>query len=420
MQQRRVVVTGMGILCPVGNTVAESWQNIRQGKSGISLISRFDTSELPVRIGGEVRGFDPEAHFGRREFRRMDRITHLAMAATEQAIADAGLDFENEDRTQVGVLIGTGLGGLETILNGHDNYKERGTHGVSPLFVPMMLPDNPSGKVSITYGLRGPNMTLSSACSTGNNAIGESAAWIQRGLADVVITGATEAGVTALSVAGFNNMTAISRRNKTPEAASRPFDRDRDGFVMSEGAAILVLEALEHAQARGARIYAEVVGYGMTSDAYHVTAPASDGEGAMRAMQLALKDAGLQPEDIDYINAHGTSTPLNDAMETLAIKRTFGELAYSIPVSSTKSMTGHVMGAGAAVEAVFSIMALQDNFIPPTINLDNPDPACDLDYVPHQGRQKTLRHVMSNSFGFGGHNVVVIFGKLGANANGHA
>lgn len=411
MQQVRVVVTGLGLVSPVGNTVAESWENIKQGKSGIAPIQNWDASMLEVRFGGEVKNFDPAELLGRREARRTDRITQLAWVATQEAIADAKLEITDANRERIGALIGTGLGGIETLLQGHTAFNEKGPKGVSPLLVPMMLPDSVSGKMSIEYGLLGPNMCVSSACATGNNAIGEAVSWMQRGYADVMLTGATEAGVLALSMASFNNMTAISRRNDEPERASRPFDKDRDGFVMSEGAGILILETLEHAEARGAHIYGEILGYGMSSDAYHVTAPDPHGTGAARAMRMALKDAGLTPQDVDYINAHGTSTPMNDMMETLAIKSVFGEDAYNIPVSSTKSMTGHVMGGGAAVEAIFCIKAIQDGFIPPTINLDDPDPECDLDYVPHVGRAADLDVVMSNAFGFGGHNVVVIFGK---------
>lgn len=411
MQGRRVVVTGMGILSPVGNSVEEAWNNIKQGKSGIDYIRNWDASKMDVRFAGEVRNFDPIEKFGRREARRTDRITQLAWEATRQAVEDAKLEINESNRDNIGAIIGTGIGGINTILDGLISFQTKGPRGVSPILVPMMLPDSPAGKISIEFGIRGPNMALSSACATGNNAIGEAAVWISRGVCDVVVAGATEAGVVDLAVSSFANMTAISTRNDDPQRASRPFDRDRDGFVMAEGAAILILESLEHAQARGAKILAEIKGYGMSSDAYHVTAPDETGDGARRAMLMALKDANLSVNEIDYINAHGTSTPLNDAMETLAIKQVFGEQAYSIPVSSTKSMTGHVMGAGAAVEAVFCIKAMQDSFIPPTINLDNPDPVCDLDYVPHVGRQKELNTVMSNSFGFGGHNVVIIFEK---------
>ncbi len=415
MSDRRVVITGMGILCPVGNTVEEAWNNIKQGNSGIAPIERFDTSHLEVKFGGEVKNFDPVAVLGRREARRTDRITQFALEATRQAMEQAQLEVTDENRWDIGVIMGTGIGGLSTIQEGVIDFHERGSKAISPLWVPMILSDSPAGKISIDYGLRGANWSLSSACSTGNNAIGEAAAYIARGAAEVMITGATEGGVIDIAVAAFNNMTAISRRNDDPSKASRPFDVDRDGFVMSEGAAVLILESLEHAEKRGAKILAEVVGYGATSDAYHVTAPDESGEGARRAMLMALKDANLTVNDIDYINAHGTSTPLNDKMETFAIKNAFGEQAYNIPVSSTKSMTGHVMGAAAAVESVFCIKALQDNFIPPTINLDHQDPELDLDFVPHVGRAKELNYVMSNSFGFGGHNMVVIFGKYRAN-----
>jgi len=415
MQKRRVVVTGMGIISPVGNTVNEAWANIKQGKTGIRLIENWDASEMDVRIGGEVKDFDGDERFGRREGRRTDRITQFAWACTQQALDQGGLEITDSNRNEIGAIIGTGLGGINTIMEGMEALNSRGTKGVSPLLVPMMLPDSPSGKISIEYGLRGPNMSVISACATGNNAIGEAAAWIQRGVADVMIAGSAEASTVPLSLSSFNNMTALSRRNDDPAGASRPFDIDRDGSVMSEGAGVLLLEELEYAKARGATILAEVLGYGMTSDAYHVTAPRSDGEGAKRAIEMALKDADLGTGDIDYINAHGTSTPLNDAMESLAIKQVFGEQAYNVPVSSTKSMTGHLMGAGAAVEAVFCVQAMQDSFIPPTINLDTPDPECDLDYVPHTGREAELDVVMSNAFGFGGHNVVVIFGKHNAN-----
>lgn len=415
MSDRRVVITGMGILSPVGNTVEEAWGNIKQGKSGIAPIQRFDTSGLEVKFGGEVKNFDPVELFGRREARRTDRITQFALVVTQQAIEQSGLEITDDNRWNIGVVMGTGIGGLSTIQEGVIDFHERGSKGVSPIWVPMILSDSPSGKISIDYGLRGANWSLSSACSTGNNALGEAAAYIKRGSADVMIAGATEGGVIDIAMAAFNNMTAISRRNEAPEKASRPFEVDRDGFVMSEGAAAFVLEELEHAKARGANILCEVVGYGATSDAYHITAPDENGEGAKRAMLMALKDGNLTIEDIDYINAHGTSTPLNDKMETVAIKKAFGEQAYNIPVSSTKSMTGHVMGAAAAVEGVFCIKALEENFIPPTINLENQDPELDLDFVPHVGREKELNYIMSNSFGFGGHNMVVVFGKYKAN-----
>jgi 3-oxoacyl-[acyl-carrier-protein] synthase II len=411
MLGRRVVITGLGVLSPVGNSVEDAWSNIRQGNSGIGPITEWEEADWPVRFGGAVKNFDPLELLGRRDARRTDRITQLAWVATKQAIEQSELVITDDNRDDIGVLIGTGLGGLKTILNGVAAFRIRGQKAVSPFLVPMLLPDSPSGKISMEWGLCGPNFSVNSACATGNNSIGEAAAMIARGSADVMVTGSTEAGLIDLAMIGFNNMTAISRRNDNPLGASRPFDMDRDGFVVAEGAAVLILESLEFAEARGANILGEILGYGATSDAFHVTAPHPEGRGAIRAMRLALKDAGLEPEDVDYVNAHGTSTPLNDALETLAIKQVFGEYAYQLPVSSTKSMTGHIMGAAASVEAIFCIKALEENFIPPTINLDNPDPVCDLDYVPHKGREKELNVIMSNAFGFGGHNAVLVFGK---------
>ncbi len=415
MYGRRVAVTGMGITCPIGNTVEEAWHNAKNGISGIQYITLFDPEHIDVKIGGQVPDFDPDELWGRRTSRRTDRVTQLAILATEQAVADSGIEVTKENQYEIGALIGSGIGGIRSILNGMEAFNERGQKGVSPLLVPMMLPDSPSGRISIDYGLRGPNFSVSSACATGNNAIGEAAAMIARGAADVMLAGSTEAGLVDLSVASFDNMGAISRRNDEPERASRPFDKDRDGFVVAEGAAILVLEELEYAKARGANILAEVSGYATTSDAYHVTAPLENGEGAAVAMQRALKDANLTIKDIDYLNAHGTSTPLNDKMETIAIKSVFGERAYDIPVSSTKSVTGHLMGAAGSVEAVLCIKAILENYVPPTINLENPDPDCDLDYVPNVGRSHPINHVMSNSFGFGGHNAVLIFSRYSEN-----
>ncbi|GAB4570204.1 MAG: beta-ketoacyl-ACP synthase II [Anaerolineae bacterium] len=417
MERRRVVVTGMGIVSPIGNSVQEAWSNAANGVSGIDYIERFDTSELPVKFGGEVRNFDPVERFGRREARRMDRLTQFAYEVSQQAIEDARLEITDDNRYEIGVIIGTGIGGIESIIDGVHQSIEKGYRSISPLLVPMMIPDSAAAKVSIAWGLRGPNMALSTACATANNAIGEATEMIRRGAADVMIAGSTEAGLVPLAMASFNNMQAISRRNEDPKAASRPFDRDRDGFVVAEGGAVLVLEALEHAEARGAHIYGEVLGYASTSDAYHITAPLERGEGAQMAMIKALKNAGLTIHDIDYINAHGTSTPLNDISETLAIKAVFGEQAYNIPISSTKSMTGHLMGAAGAVEAVLSLMAMAEQFVPPTINLDNPQPECDLNYTPHQGVPARIETVMSNAFGFGGHNAVLIFGKYNS-ANG--
>lgn len=415
VEQRRVVVTGMGIICPTGNSVEEAWRNAANGKSGIGYIERFDSSHLENHIAGEVKNFDPAEFLGRREVRRTDRVSQFALYASKQAMEDSGLQVTEENRYDIGVLVGTGIGGVETLYENISGFNEKGAKSVSPLAVALMLPDSSSGKISMTYGMRGPNYSLATACATGNNSIGEATELIRRGKAIAVLAGSSEAALMSVTIASFNNMGAISRRNDAPEKASRPFDVDRDGFVCAEGSAVLVLEELEHAKARGARIYAEILGYGHTSDAFHVTAPLESGEGAAKAMELALKDARLTPKDIDYINAHGTSTPLNDKSETVAIKKAFGEQAYEIPISSTKSVTGHLMGGAGSVEAVFSIMAICEGFVPPTVNLDNQDPECDLNYTPHVGVKREINNVMSNSFGFGGHNAVLIFGKYKEN-----
>jgi 3-oxoacyl-[acyl-carrier-protein] synthase II len=415
---RRVVITGLGITCPIGNSLQEAWQNAKNGVSGIDYIQRWDTGKITVKFGGEVKNFDPAEIFGKRDERRLDRVTQLALYAADQAWADAGIDLTTMDEYDVGVIMGTGIGGIKSLLDGMEAFIDRGEKGVRPQLVPMMLPDAASAAVSLRYGLRGPNMAVSTACATGNNAIGEAASMIARGVAEVMVAGGCEAGLVDLALAGFSNMTALSQRNDDPKTASRPFDRDRDGFVVGEGAATLILEERERATARGAKIYAEIVGYGNTSDAFHVTAPMENGAGARRAMERALKDANLTIHDIDYLNAHGTSTQLNDSSETRAIKDLFGERAYEVPISSTKSMTGHLLGAAGAVEAIFSIMAIQDNFVPPTINQFNPDPDCDLDYVPNVGRPHNIQYVMSNSFGFGGHNAVIILSKH--SDNGHS
>jgi 3-oxoacyl-[acyl-carrier-protein] synthase II len=415
VERRRVVVTGLGAISPIGNDVETAWHSVANGISGIGPITSFDVSDLPVKFGGEVRDFDPVEAFGPREARRMDRITHLAMEAARQAMEDSGLKVDQSNQYQVGTVIGCGMGGVNTIFDGMDTIREKGPTRVSPLVVPMMLPDAPSGRISMHYGLRGPSMSLATACATGNNSIGEAMEMIRRKAADAMVAGSTEAGLVRLAVASFSNMRAISRRNDDPKRASRPFDRDRDGFVVSEGAAMLVLEELELAKARGARIYCELIGYGCTSDAFHVTAPLENGESAQECIRKAMRDAGVRPEDIDYLNAHGTSTALNDISETRAIKAVFGERAYRTPISSTKSVAGHMMGAAGSLEAVVCLKAIQEGFIPPTINLDNPDPECDLDYVPHVGRKADLEVVMNNSFGFGGHNAVLIFRKYHAN-----
>ncbi|WP_376790117.1 beta-ketoacyl-ACP synthase II [Thermoflexus sp.] len=405
----RVVITGMGAITPLGNDVETFWQNVVAGRSGVGPITLFDASMLKTRIAAEVRDFDPEAWFGRKEARRMDRYAQFALAAAQQALQDARLDPSHVDRERVGVILGTGIGGIGALVQGVETLMTRGPDRISPFMVPMMLADTAPGLIAIAYGFRGPNMAVVTACASGTNAIGEAMHLIQRGDADVVLAGGAEAGILPISVAAFNVMGAISTRNEEPERASRPFDRTRDGFVMGEGAGILVLERLEHARARGARIYAEVVGYGTSADAYHITAPLENGEGAALAMRRALADAGLSPRDVDYINAHGTSTPLNDKSETQAIKAVFGEAAYDVPISSTKSMIGHLLGAAGAVEAIVCIRAITDGIIPPTINYEHPDPECDLDYVPNVARRKPVRVAMSNSFGFGGHNACVIF-----------
>lgn len=415
MRQRRVVVTGMGIACPTGNTVEEAWENTASGITGIGPITRFDTSRLENHFGGEVKNFHPEKLFGRREARRTDRFTQLALYTAQQAIRDADFTVTPDNEYRVGAIVGTGIGGIATIFASTSTFYQRGAKAVSPLLVPMMLPDAASSKISMQFGLHGPNYAISTACATGNNCIGEATELIRMGKADVMLAGSSEAALEPITIAGFNNMTAISRRNDAPAKASRPFDIDRDGFVIAEGAGMLVLEALEHAQARGARIYAEILGYGHTSDAYHITAPLETGEGAAEAIVRSLADAGIAANQLDYINAHGTGTPLNDRSETLALKKALGETAYNIPISSTKSVTGHLMGAAGSVEAVFTIMAMRSNFVPPTVNLDNPDPECDLNYTPHTGIHHEISIAMSNSFGFGGHNAVVIISKYNDN-----
>jgi 3-oxoacyl-[acyl-carrier-protein] synthase II len=410
-EARRVVITGLGTLNPLGQDTTTTWEAIRAGQSGIGPITLFDAAAYETRIAGEVKGFDPVGRFGRKEARRMARLTQLALAATDEALADAGWKETAIARDRTGVIVGSGMGALDPIHEAADTLRERGPGRVSPFFVPMMLADTPAALISITYGLTGPNLAVYTACATGNNALGEAAATIRRGAADVMIAGGTEACILPLAMAGFGSMGAISTRNGEPARASRPFDAGRDGFVVSEGAAVLVLEEREHALARGATVHGELLGYGTSADAYHITMPGEAGEGAAESMRAALRDAGLTPANIDYINAHGTSTPLNDRAETAAIKRLFGERAYEIPVSSTKSMTGHLLGAGGALEAIICLLALRDGLVPPTINYEQPDPACDLDYVPNTARSAVLRAVMSNAFGLGGHNATLILGK---------
>jgi 3-oxoacyl-[acyl-carrier-protein] synthase II len=407
--RRQVVVTGLGAVTPLGNDVPTLWEGLLAGHSGVASITLFDPSALEVRIAAEVKAFDPVALFGHRQARRNDRFTLFALEAARQALADAGLQFEGEDTREVGVLIGSAIGGVQTLLDNYDVLHTSGPRRVSPFMVPMMMPNAASAAVAITYGLRGLNLCVASACATGSHAIGEAADMIRRGRAEVVICGGSEAVIAPISLAAFKNMGAISTRNDEPERASRPFDAERDGFVMGEGAGVLVLESLEHARQRSARIYCELVGYGATADACHITAPDETGEGAAGAMELALHDAGLAPQEMDYINAHGTGTLLNDRIETRAIRTVFGPHADRLVVSSTKSMLGHLMGAAGAVEAIACIKSLETGWVHPTINYEHPDPQCDLDYVPNQARQLEPRVALSNSFGFGGHNGCLIF-----------
>ncbi len=411
MSKQRVVVTGMGVISPVGIGVDNFWSALVSGSSGIGKISKFDPSGYKSQIAGEVKDFDPTEFINKKEARRMDRFTQFAVAATGMAIKDAGLDLEKEKRERIGVIIGSGIGGMETLWEQTQVLLNRGPDRVSPFFVPMMIANMGAGQVAIAYGLQGPNITAITACASSNNAIGDAFRLLQHGGADIVVTGGTEAPIIPLSVAGFCAMRALSTRNDEPQKASRPFDAQRDGFVMGEGAGILILETLEHALNRGAKIYAEIVGYGSTCDAYHITAPDPDGNGAVRAMKEALLDANLSIEEVDYINAHGTSTDLNDKIETMAIKRVFGDYAYKIPISSTKSMTGHLLGAAGGVEAIATIQTIVTGVIHPTVNYETPDPDCDLDYVPNKAREKEVRVALSNSFGFGGHNVTIAFKK---------
>ncbi len=406
--KRRVVVTGMGAITPVGNDVATTWRSLIEGKSGTAPITKFDASKFPVRFAAEVKGFNPLDFMERKEAKRADQYTQYAVAASRQAMTDAGLVERNGmDPDRIGVIIGSGIGGLKSFEEQHDVYRERGVGKISPFFIPMFIADIAAGIVSMMFNAKGPNYATVSACATSAHAIGDAYRTIQYGDADVMITGGAEATVTPMAIGGFANMKALSERNDSPETASRPFDATRDGFVMGEGAGILILEELEHALARGATIYAEIAGYGATGDAYHLTAPAPDGEGAQRAMKRALKDAGLEPKDIQYINAHGTSTPANDFNETRAIKAVFGEQAKSVNVSSTKSATGHMLGAAGAVEAVVSAMVVQTGIIPPTINYNCPEPELDLNYTPNNSVKRDVNAVLSNSFGFGGHNTTL-------------
>jgi len=407
---RRVVVTGLGAVTPVGLDVPSTWDALIKGRSGLGRITRFDPSPYETQMAGEVKGFDPLAYMDRKEVRRTDRFTHYAVAAARQAVTDASLENAS-DAERMGTAIASGVGGLETLIDQTLLMEKRGPARLSPFLITMVIANAASGQVAMELGFKGPSLTHVSACASSSHAIGEGGDIIRRGQADVMVAGGSEAAVLALGIAAFSAMHATSRRNNDPEGASRPFDKDRDGFVLSEGAAVVVLEEREHARARGARIYGELVGYGATADAYHITAPSPEGEGNARAMRMALNEAGLRPEEIDYINAHGTSTQPNDREETAAIKQVFGEHAYKLLVSSTKSMTGHLLGAAGALEAIVCLLAIRDGCIPPTINYQTPDPGLDLDYVPNTARAKAITTALSNSMGFGGHNASLIFAK---------
>ncbi len=413
MSRRRVVITGLGLVSPVGVGVEESWRAIVGGKSGIGPITLFDASSFPVRIAGEVKGFDAEKYMDKKEVRRNDRFIHFALAAAGMALEDGGIDVGKEDPERFGAIVGSGMGGLGELEDTHRTYVERGVRKIGPFFIPSIIINLAPGQIALRWGLKGPNFSPVSACATGNHAIGDAMMYIERGMADLMLAGGAEATITHLGIGGFCAARALSERNDAPEKASRPFDKGRDGFVAAEGAGILVLEEYEHARERGARIYAELAGYGATCDAYHITAPAPESEGGQRAMRLALKDAGLAPEQVGYVNTHGTSTPLGDVGECQAIKKVFGDYARKgLCVSSTKSMTGHMLGAAGGAESVFSVLALQRGVLPPTINVDDQDPECDLDVIPNAAREKRVDAVISNSFGFGGTNAVVAFRRI--------
>ena len=406
-ERRRVVVTGLGMITPLGGSVAKTWDGIRAGRSGIGPITRFDTTGLETTIGGEVRDFDPLEYMDRKEARRADRFVQFAVATAAQAIKDAKLEITKDLAPRVGVAFGSGIGGVSTVVENVLSH-EKDPRRVSAFMIPMMIIDMAAGEIAMKFGAKGPNMGHVSACASSAHAIGEAGEIIRRGQADVMIAGGSEAGLIKIAIAAFNQAQALSRRNNAPEKASRPFDKDRDGFVFSEGGGAVVLEELEFARARGARILAELIGYGQSADAHHVTAPAEGGEGAVRAMRMAIQSAGIQPTDVDYINAHGTSTPANDGSETAAVKTTFGDHAYKLAVSSTKSMTGHTLGAAGAIEAIFCVLAMRDGVLPPTINQETPDPECDLDYVPNVLRKQQVEVSLSNSMGFGGHNAALL------------
>jgi len=408
---RRVVITGYGVISPIGIGADDFWNSLVSGKSGISRISTFDTSQFSTQIGAEVKNFQPEKYIDKKKIRKMDRFSQLAFAAAKIAIEDAKLDMKKEDPFRVGVIVGSGIGGLSTVAAEHKVLLEKGPRRVSPFMIPMLITNIAAGEIAIAHNIQGPNYSLSSACATSNHTIGDALRLIHYGDADVIIAGGSEAAVTPLGLAGFCSARALSTRNDDPEHASRPFDKERDGFVMGEGAGIVILELLEHALSRGVTIRAELIGYGATNDAYHITAPSPDGQSAARAMSNALADGGVKPEEVDYINAHGTSTPLNDKVETFAIKKVFGDYAYKIPISSSKSMIGHLLGAAGVVELIAAILSMEKEMLPPTINYEFPDPECDLDYVPNKARPKKINVALSNSLGFGGHNATLVVRK---------
>jgi len=408
---RRVVITGYGVISPIGIGIDDFWNSLASGKSGISKVSSFDASQFSTQICAEVKNFQPEKYIDKKKIRKMDRFSQLAFAAAKIAIEDAKLDIKKEDPFRVGVIVGSGIGGLSTVAAEHKVLLEKGPRRVSPFMIPMLITNIAAGEIAIAYNIQGPNYSLSSACATSNHTVGDALRLIHYGDADVIIAGGSEAAVTPLGLAGFCSARALSTRNDDPEHASRPFDKERDGFVMGEGAGIVILESLDHALSRGASIRAELIGYGATNDAYHITAPSPDGKSAARAISNALADGGVKPQEVDYINAHGTSTPLNDKVETLAIKKVFGDYAYKIPVSSNKSMIGHLLGAAGVVELIATILSMEKEMVPPTINYEFPDPECDLDYVPNKARPKKINIALSNSLGFGGHNATLVVRK---------
>lgn len=412
MQKRRVVITGLGAVTPIGNTVEEYWNGLIEGKSGGGMITRFDASEFPTRFACEVKDFNAENYLEKKEAKRMDLFTQYAVYTSSMALESSGIDMDSVDLERFGVVYGSGIGGMDTFEAQHKAFINGGVRRVSPFFVPMMISDIAAGQISIKHGLKGPNYATTSACATSSHAIADAMMLIQRGSADLMVCGGSESAITPMSIAGFSAARAISQWNDRPAEASRPFDKQRNGFVMGEGSGTLILEDYEHAKKRGAKIYGEIVGLGLSGDAFHITAPAEEGEGAQRAMRDALRDAEIKPTDIDYINAHGTSTELNDKNETMAIKKVFGDHAYELTVSSTKSMTGHLLGAAGAVEAIAAILAIENSLIPPTINYEEPDPDCDLNYTPNKPAEKEIKYALSNVFGFGGHNATLIFKKF--------